>query len=174
MKKLALTFGFVLLLALLACSSKELSRSSAKSIINSSKRHVTVSVFTEPAYFLKGDQFWNVFSALQQLGYAIVTPSSIGFKAHFTDKMPSSMIVHKQGDSVDLSLGDIVADDITGISDAPMSQGYKVADFTGHVKLNELGELIVSKSKTKNGIRGNAEFKKYDDGWRLEKLRLTE
>jgi hypothetical protein len=74
---------------------------------------------------------------------------------------------------IEVKLGDLIIDEITGISDAPMmGTNIKAVEYTAHVEPNELAKRIkptdsrcVFNRKEKFTIL----FQKYDDGWRVTK-----
>jgi hypothetical protein len=68
---------------------------------------------------------------------------------------------------LELKIGEIRVTEVTGITKAPMDESGRIVEYLVRAVPNELAEIFPSDIKSGEVQKRYAEFKKYDDGWRL-------
>ena len=173
---------FLLLVVLLGCTSaKELTRSSASTLIQKSAKFGAPVAEAVPRTDFRTFDFtrtgrWDVVDALLTLGYLVEQGNQITLTAKGeaackeSPKDPNPQIVGT------FPIAHRELEKVTGITDSTRP-GMKEAKFTWRFSLTALGKELSSKSpkigdKYSPGSShdGTAFFRLYDDGWRLEQV----
>jgi hypothetical protein len=130
-----------------ACGKRELSRAAAQKYIQSSQQVQSLSraVPIVPGEFRKGfaEGLWTPSGLTEKGGRDFLAAS----QTQLTLRNPASVAV-----------------EVTGITDVPMTQNMKEAQFTW--TYHDMPS--VAKRFAVHGGSGTADFRLYDDGWRLE------
>jgi hypothetical protein len=170
-------YGIVLLVLLVAmsvsCSGGDLSRGKAKSILENYPE--AIRTYMNREILIKYDEEGvRKFNSLASKGYGSITQQYRGnnyIADYYWQFHPNPKIVPfvlgGNDYHLELKIGEIRVTEVTGITKAPMDESGRIVEYLVRAVPNELAEIFPSDIKSGEVQKRYAEFKKYDDGWRL-------
>lgn len=156
-------------------SSGDLTRGKAESALKQKKDMITQSLGLNGSRTGMGCRDYR---PLADSGYIVLEKIPNGImlgvddcRILYSDKLTPFVVgttsVFSNNDSSLLNVADVVFDRITGISPSPIDQSSRLVEYTVVVKPTPIANLLLGNHVT-GGIKNKiAEFRKYDDGWRL-------
>jgi hypothetical protein len=109
---------------------------------------------------------------LRDAGYISITAPDQQKRRHITtsEKLKPFIVIENEDGCFIIKLGDLIIDEITGISEGPMmGTNTRIVEYIAHLEQNELGKLLKLPwgCNFNDKIGSHQIFKKYDDGWRV-------
>lgn len=173
LKRVCLASILLLAITLSSCNftTKNLTRSKAASLIENSAKfsEVKSKINLHPNGLEKGflHDMWGVVQGEPGTNYSIdyyaLSPNQDVFQLIQATVLPGSIATVTMKKPVETQIN------VTGITDAPIMQGVKEAQFTW--EYTNLPSIV--KRYVVRGGSGVAYLRLYDDGWRIEDLKVS-